>query len=119
MNLTIKQTMRGIGNMMASGFYLGFVIGCLPNNKLFINYKGKKYNYEHLKVNLPLVSGFIGFITPVVSPLLIINYIFDGASFDNAIDKFNIDIKRYQQYKEQTDYNVYPSIIVINMERKN
>ena len=99
-----------ITNGMFCGFAFGYCVGLLPN-KIFINFNNKKYN----NVPLPLISGCIGSIVFLISPLLIANYFFDGVYFDKFIDKYNFDIKRYHQYDGYNNKYAFPSLLIVSI----
>jgi hypothetical protein len=96
--------------------YLVFFIGCIPNNISFYIEKEKK---KKISLPTPLISGFIGSSAIICSPLLLINYFYNGVFFDKLIDKYDINIERYHQYDGNNNKYAYPSSLIINIKSKN
>lgn len=114
MNFTLKYISTKIKNGIIYGFASGFCVGCFPN-KLNIHFGDKKYN----SLSIPLISGVIGSMGIIFSPLLMINYFCDGIYFDKLVDKYDINVERYHQYDEQKNKYAYPSELIINIKSKH
>lgn len=58
----------------------------------------------------------------ITSPFLITNYFFNGLYFDKLYDKlhdkYDIDVKRYHQYDGNNNKYGFPSIIMIEINKK-
>ena len=117
MNFALKnitpKIKNGIIYGVASGFTSGFCVDCFPN-KLSIRFEDKKYNF----LPIPLISGLIGSMGIIFSPLLMINYFCNGVYFDKLVDKYDINVERYHQYDVRHNKYGYPSIIIINIKKK-
>lgn len=85
----------------------------IPND-LSIKINEKNIN----RINLPLLGGLIGIASFVSSPFLIANYFIGSSYFDKLYDKYNIDIKRYHQYDGNAYLLSFPSIIMIEINKK-
>jgi len=114
MYFTLKHIIPKVNNLIIYGFVSGFCVGCLPNNKLYINFEGKKYNC--FNNNIPLISGVICSTGIILSPLLIINYFSNSTYFDRLVDKYNINVERYHQYDGKNNKYAYPSVLIINIK---
>ena len=100
-----------------TGLRLVFFVGCFPN-KLSINFENKKRIISNFSPPIPLISGIIGSIGFLFSPLLIANYFCDGVYFDKLIDKYDINVERYHQYDGNNNKYAYPSLLVIYKNSK-
>jgi hypothetical protein len=100
-----------VNNLISYGFVSGFCAGCFPN-KLYINFEGKKYNF----LNIPLISGVMCSTGIILSPLLMINYLCDGAYFDRLVDKYDINVERYHQYDGKNNKYAFPSMLIVNIK---
>ncbi len=109
MNFTSK-----IKNGIICGFVSGFFIGCVPN-KLSIRFENKKYN----SLPIPLISGLIGSMGIIFSPLLMVNYFCNGVYFDKLVDNYDINVERHHQYDGQNNKYAYPSSLIINIKSKS
>jgi hypothetical protein len=109
MNFTSK-----IKNGIICGFVSGFFIGCVPN-KLSIRFEDKKYN----SLPIPLISGIIGSMGIIFSPLLMVNYFCNGVYFDKLVDNYDINVERHHQYNGQNNKYAYPSSLIINIKSKS
>ena len=112
-NKGLKYIAPKCKNLIISGFVSGFFIGCFPN-KLAIKYQDKEYH----SIPIPLLSGVIGSMAVIISPLLIVNYVLDGAYFDKLYDKYDIDVERYYQSDNICDKYAFPSLLRINIKDK-
>lgn len=74
-----------------------------------------KYNSLHI----PLISGVIGSMGILFSPLLMINYFCDGVYFDKLVDKYDINVEIYHQYDDQNNKYGYPSLLILNIKSKH
>jgi len=106
-----KNIIPKVKKLIIYGFFTGFCVGCIPN-KLTIHYKGKKYNY----LNIPLITGVICTTGIILSPLLMVNYFFNGTFIDKFIDKYDIHLERYHQCDGNNDKYAYPSVLIINIQ---
>ena len=113
MNFTLKYITPKIKSGIIYGFVSGFFIGCFPN-KVSIRIEDKKYN----SLPIPLISGLIGSLGIIFSPLLMLNYFCDGVYFDKLVDKYDYNIERYHQYSGQNNKYTYPSLLIININIK-
>ena len=82
--------------------------------KFMIYYEDKKYKF----LPIPVITGLIGSMGIIFSPLLIINYFCNGVYFDKLVDKYDINVERYHQYDARYNKYAYPSIIIINIKKK-
>lgn len=114
MYFTLKHIIPKVNNLIICGFVSGFCIGCFPN-KLYINFEDRKYN----SIKTPLISGVIGSIVIILSPLLIVNYLCNGTYFDRLVDKYDINMERYHQYDGKNNKYAYPSSLIINIKSKH
>jgi hypothetical protein len=114
MNATLKHIIPKIKNGIIYGFTSGFCIGCFPN-KLSIKFEDKQYN----SIPIPLITGLIGSMGVIVSPLLITNYVFDGVYFDKLYDKYDVRIERYYQYDYRNNKYDLPSLLALNIKTKD
>ena len=112
MNFTLKCITPKIKNAIIYSFATGFCMGCFPN-KLSINLKNKKFN----SIPIPLITGLIGSMAIIFSPLLFMNYWCDSVYFDKLLDKYEINVKRYHQYDGQNNKYAYPSLLIVNIEK--
>ena len=110
MNFTLKHIIPKVNNLIVYGFVSGFCVGCVPN-KMCINFKGKKYN----SLQIPIISGIICSSAIILSPLLMINYFYNGTYFDTLFDKYDINIERYHQHDETNNKYAYPSLLIVNI----
>ena len=117
MNFTLKHVATKIKNGIIGGFFCGFFIGCFPN-KLSICFEDKNKNKRIISPPIPLISGFIGSIGIILSPLLLINYFCNSVYFDKLFDKYDINLVRYHQYNGLHKYG-YPSLLIINIKSKH
>jgi hypothetical protein len=93
---------------MFYGFSSGFFLGCFPN-KIYISFEEKTYRFT------PILSGIIGSMGILCSPLFIINYLYNGVYFDKLVDNYHIRIKRYYQYDSNHNKYAFPSVLIINI----
>ena len=114
MNFTLKYITPTIKNGFMYGFASGFCIGCFPN-KLSIKFEDKQYN----SVPIPLISGVICSMGFIISPLLMINYVFDGVYFDKLYDTYDVNVERHHQYYNHKNKYAFPSIFTINIKTKH
>jgi hypothetical protein len=114
MNTTFKYIAPKIKNGIIYGFASGFLVGCFPN-KLSIRFENTKYT----SLPIPLISGIIGSMGILFSPLLIVNYFYGGVYFDKLIDKYDINVERYHQYDSENNKYAFPSLLIININSKN
>jgi hypothetical protein len=114
MNNIGKLIITKIKNGMICSFSCGFVAGLIPNE---INVSLNETRY--VNIPLPLITGMLGIIGFTTSPLLLGNYFYESAQFDNLIDKYDISIKRYHQYDNKNDKYGFPSTININCNLKS
>lgn len=112
-NITAKYKNKIIG-MVTSGFVSGFCAGCFPN-KVCIRFENKQYK----SLPIPIITGFIGSMGIIFSPLLMINYLCNGVYFEKWIDQYNIHVERYHQYDGTDNKYAYPSLLIINIKSKN
>ena len=99
-----------IKNGMIYSFAFGFGAGLIPN-KINIRFNDRIcYN-----ASLPLITGCVGLIGFVFSPLLISNYLFNGVYFDKLFDKYDINVARNYQYDGQDDKYAFPSLLTVNI----
>ena len=110
MNQLILTLKKG----MVYSFYFGFVAGMVPNQMMVI-FNKKKYP----KVPLPFITGSLGVIGFLSSPLIVANYLFNGTYIDKFVDKYEIDFKRHHQYDHNQNKYAYPSNIVVKIEEVN
>jgi hypothetical protein len=113
MNLAFKHIASKMKNGMIYGFASGFFVGCFPN-KLSVRFENTKYS----SLPIPLLSGLIGSTGFLCSPLLLINYFYRGVYFDKWIDKYDIHIERHHQYDGDDNKYAFPSLVVVNIQRK-
>jgi len=113
MNFTLKYINTKIKYGIIYGFASGFCLGCFPN-KVYIHFEEKKYN----SLPIPVISGLIGSMGIILSPILMINYFCDGIYFDKLVDKYNINVERYHQYDGNNNKYAYPSQLIINIKSK-
>jgi hypothetical protein len=116
MNFALNNITPIMKNGIIYGFASGFFIGCFPN-KIFIKFENKKI-ISRFSPPTPLLSGIIGSLGFLFSPLLIANYFCDGVYFDKLIDKYDINVERYNQYDGNNNKYAYPSILIININSK-
>ena len=109
MNIFINGIKLGICSSFVTGSCL-----CLMPNKISVKINKKKIN----NINLPILGGCFGVFGFLSSPILITNYFCNGLFFDKLYDKYNIDIKRYHQYDGNDNKYAYPSIIIIEINKK-
>ncbi len=114
MNHTLKYIAPKIKNGIIYGFVSGVFVGCFPN-KLSIRFENKKYN----SIPVPLISGVIGSMGIVLSPLLIVNYFYNGVYFDKLVDKYDISVERHHQYDSENNKYAFPSLVTINIKSSN
>jgi hypothetical protein len=103
--------------LFKKSLYISFLSGsllCLIPNKINLKVNQTKFN----RINLPIIGGFLGVGVFLSSPFLIINYLINRTYLDKLYDKFNIDIKRYHQYDGNNNKYAYPSIIMIEINKK-
>jgi len=117
MNFKLNNITPIIKNGIIYGFASGFFVGCFPN-KLSINFENKKY-ISHFSPPIPLISGIVGTMGFLFSPLLIANYFCDGVYFDKLIDKYDINVERYHQYDGKNNKYAFPSLLIINIKSKD
>ena len=109
----INQIACFVKNGIVCSFGSGFILGCFPNKIHF------KFEEQHYRVPpIPLITGFIGSMSFIFSPLLLINYFFNGIFFDKLIDDYDIDIQRYHQYNNLNNKYAFPSSLVIKIKSK-
>ena len=106
--------MNRIIGIIASGFFSGFCCGCFRYN-LYICFEDKKYK----SLPIPLITGIIGSMGIIFSPLLMINYFCNGVYFDKLVDKYNISVVRHHQYDIRHNKYGYPSSFTLNIKSKN
>ena len=111
MNLVSLKTKNIFIKSISYGFASGFCAGCFPNT-LVIEFEDKKYK----SLPIPLISGLICSTGLVFSPLLIINYFYNGIYFDKLIDKYNINIKRHHQYDGKNNKYAFPSLLILSIK---
>ncbi len=114
MYFTLKNMISKVNNLIICGFISGFCVGCFPN-KFYINFEGRKYK----SIETPLITGVIGSIGIILSPLLMVNYFCNGTYFDRFIDKYDINMERHHQYDGKNNKYAYPSLLIINIKSKN
>jgi len=110
----LKYIAPKIKNLIIGGFVSGFIVGCIPN-ELCINFKGKRYK----SFQIPLISGLMCSAGIILSPLLMINYVFNCTYFDRLVDKYDINVERYHQYDGKNNKYAYPSLLIINIKSKD
>ena len=113
MNFVTQKINNYIIKSASCGFVSGFCFGCFPNN-LCIKYEDRKYN----SLPIPLITGLIGSVGLIVSPLLIMNYLCNGTYFDKLIDKYDINIERYHQYDGKNNKYAFPSLLILSINSK-
>ena len=109
----MKQYKDLIKKGLCFSFMTSSCVSMVPNN-LTIQINKKKIT----KINLPLLGGLIGVMSIISSPFLITNFFLNGSYFDKLYDKYNIDIKRYHQYDGNNNKYAFPSIIMIEINKK-
>lgn len=113
MNTILKKFVPKMKKGIIYGFASGFVVGCFPN-KLSIHFGNRKY----VSIPTPLISGVIGSMGIVFSPLLLMNYLCNGVYFDKIVDKYDIRVERYHQYDGENNKYAFPSLFIINIQPK-
>ena len=124
---------------MASGFVVGFVVGCIPNNPIHIQVSGvqvsgvqvsgvqvsgvqvtgKRYN----NVPVPVITAVLGSVCMLIYPLILSNYFLSNCFLSNSyidkwIDRYDFNIQRYHQYDGNNNKYAYPSILEINIKKR-
>jgi len=94
-------------------FLTGFCRGLLPNNVHMY------YNKRRIALfPIPIMTGLACSMITICSPLLLINYFSEGTYFDKLFDKYEIDVKRYLQYDGNNNKYGFPSLIIINVDKR-
>ena len=75
-------------------------------------------NKKYVSIPTTLISGIIGSMRIVFSPLLIMNYLCNGVYFDKLVYKYDIRLERYHQYHGENNKYEFPSLFIVNIHPK-
>jgi hypothetical protein len=105
--------MNKIRNVFAGSFVGGLCVGMFPT-KVNIHVNNVRYG----NIPMPLLGGFIGVAGLVASPILITNYVLDGAIFEQLFNQYHIDVVRYNRLIVTENNYVYSSIFNVYITDK-
>ena len=106
--------MNCVRHLLVGAFISGGSIGCCFPNKIIIRFSDDN-GYQPMRLPMPLMTGVICSAALMCSPLLLLNYAFNGVYVDKWIDKHTIIIKRYHQYDGNDNKYAFPSSLHVTI----